>query len=357
MKFSLNEKTATRKPRPFSNPELAAFCGQLGLILHSGISSAEGLSLLMEDSTSPEEQRILKGLISDLEESGSLFHALSSTGLFPPYLLSMIEIGEETGTLDEVLHALSLHYEREDLMRRNLKSALTYPLIMAAMLIAVIVILLVKVMPVFQQVFLQLGTEMTGFSRILMQMGTALNRYAVVFSVILLLALFCMLLCCRTSRGRLLAYRLGRHISGIRFFQEQMAACRFAGGMAVALKSGLTQEQSLDLASRLVEDEVFASRLANCKKNLLEGESLAEAMHREALFSGVYARMVSIGVRTGELDQVMEQIADLSREELEDRTGQALAILEPTLVIVLSLIVGGILLSVMLPLMGIMSSL
>lgn len=277
--------------------------------------------------------------------------------VFPAYLLSMTELGEQTGTLDEVMKALSLHYEREEAISRNVKNALTYPLIMSAMMAAVIVILLVKVMPIFQQVFRQLGTEMTGFSRALMGLGTALNRYSILFIVLLLLVIAAAFAGTHTAGGRRFFRKIGLHFSRIRSMQEQLSVCRFASGMAISLKSGLTQEQSLELTERLIEDTDFCKKLEACRNGLSEGQELAALLHQEQILTGVYARMASIGARTGELDAVLERIADLCQEDLDDRMNRTLAVLEPTLVITLSLIVGVILLSAMLPLMGILSSL
>ncbi len=353
----MSDKARLGSQRAFSNAELAAFCGQLGLILRSGISSLEGISILLEDSQEKAEREVLQAILDTLQETGSLQTALSDTGLFPAYLLAMTDIGEQTGTLDEVMEALALHYEREEALSRSIRNALTYPLIMAVMMVAVIVILLVKVMPIFQQVFRQLGTEMTGFSRALMSLGNALNRYAFVFIALLILISAAIFFGTRTDAGRRAFRSIGLHFSGIRKVQEQMSVCRFASGMAIALKSGMTQEQSLELTERLIEDETFKNKLSVCKESLAEGGDLAASLHEEQLLTGVYARMASIGARTGELDRVMGQIADLCQDEVDDRFHRLLAMLEPTLVIVLSLIVGVILLSVMLPLMGILSSL
>ena len=283
------------KQKAFSNPELAAFCGQLSLILHSGISSLEGISILLEDSKDPEEQAVLQRLLERLQETGSLATAFADAGLFPAYLLSMTELGEQTGTLDEVMKALSLHYEREEAISRNVKNALTYPLIMSAMMAAVIVILLVKVMPIFQQVFRQLGTEMTGFSRALMGLGTALNRYSILFIVLLLLVIAAAFAGTHTAGGRRFFRKIGLHFSRIRSMQEQLSVCRFASGMAISLKSGLTQEQSLELTERLIEDTDFCKKLEACRNGLSEGQDLAALLHQEQILTGVYARMASIG--------------------------------------------------------------
>lgn len=188
--------------KPFSNMELASFCGQIALILKSGISSMEGLTIMLEEASSSEEKEILQGLLTRMQETGMLYDAMEEAGIYPSYMLRMVQIGEETGTLDEVMESLQNHYEREDTIRKSIRSSVTYPLIMTGMMAVVIVVLLVKVMPIFNQVFIQLGTEMTGFSRMLMNMGTAISRYSVVFIVLLILIAGFFLYGTRTSSGR-----------------------------------------------------------------------------------------------------------------------------------------------------------
>ena len=149
--------------RPFSNMELSSFCGQMALILKSGISSTEGLTIMLEDAAPGDERTVLEDLSSNMQETGSLFLALEHAGMFPSYMLHMVEIGEETGTLDEVMESLQNHYEREEAISRSIRNSITYPMIMTGMMTVVVIVLLVKVMPIFNQVFIQLGTEMTGF--------------------------------------------------------------------------------------------------------------------------------------------------------------------------------------------------
>lgn len=342
--------------KPLSNMELSSFCGQVALILRSGISAAEGLTIMLEDAVSPEEKQILEKLLSDMQESGSLYESMRSAGIYPSYMLHMIRIGEETGTLDNVMRALQIHYEREDSIAGSIRSAITYPMIMTGMMAVVIVVLLVKILPIFNQVFIQLGTEMTGFSRMLMQAGTAINRYSIVFIFLLLLITGFIFYSTRTSSGRRLVRSMGYRFKAIRTIYEEIAACRFASGMALTLSSGLNPERSLELVVSLNDDPAFQKKINACMKKMEEGDDLSNALFHSGMFSGVQARLVSIGSRTGSMDEVMQQIADLYQEDIDSRINNALAVLEPSLVVVLSLIVGVILLSVMLPLMGIMSS-
>lgn len=343
--------------KPFSNMELSAFCGQTALILKAGISSMEGLTIMLEDASSEDEKEILNQLLSSMQETGSFSEALSSTGLFPPYLLHMAEIGEETGTLDDVMEALKNHYEREDSIRKTIKNSVTYPMIMTGMMAVVVLILLVKVLPIFNQVFIQLGTEMTGFSRVLMNFGSAIGKYSVALIVILLLIAALLFYGTRTASGRNCFRKLGYRIKFTRIIHEEVAACRFAGAISLTLKSGLNPERSLELVSALNEDDVFRKKLDRCKEEVDQGADFNEALLTSGMLSGLYARMASIGAKTGTMDQVMEEIAQLYQEEIDTRMNNLLAVLEPTLVILLSVIVGVILLSVMLPLMGIMSGL
>ena len=111
--------------RSFSNMELSSFCGQMALILKSGISVMEGLTIMLEDAASGDETAVLNILISHMQETGSLYQAMDTSGFFPGYLLHMVEIGEETGTLDEVMVALQVHYDREDSIRKSLRNSIT----------------------------------------------------------------------------------------------------------------------------------------------------------------------------------------------------------------------------------------
>lgn len=342
--------------KPFSNVELSSFCGQFALILKSGISAIEGLTIMLEDASSADEREILEKLLDNMHETASFTSALNSVDIYPPYMIHMVEIGEETGTLDEVMSALQIHYEREDSISKSIRNSITYPLIMTGMMAVVIVILLVKVLPIFNQVFIQLGTEMTGFSRMLMNVGTTINRYSIVFVAILICIALLALYGTKTASGRNMLRTLGHKLKFTRVIYEEIAACRFASGMALTLSSGLNPDRSMELVTALNDDPVFQKKIAACKEKIDEGSELTDALLTSGMFSGVYARMASIGSKTGAMDQVMEQIAELYQDDIDARMNNVLAVLEPTLVILLSLIVGVILLSVMLPLMGIMSS-
>ena len=225
------------------------------------------------------------------------------------------------------------------------------------MMLVIIIILMTKVMPVFDQVFRQFGQEMTGFSRGILLAGNALSRYSAVFAVLLAVIVCAGIYFTKTESGRKKLYHIGSGFAFSRELKDKLSACRFAGGMSLALKSGLTPEQGMEFSENLIEDDDFRKKVAECKADMENGTDIAEALVKAGIFTGVYARMTSIAGKAGMMDEMMGRIADECEEEVDEKLSSMIAVLEPTLVIILSVIVGTILLSVMLPLLEIMSGL
>lgn len=341
---------------PLSNSEISAFCSQMAMILQAGISSIEGVTLMLEESKSSEERALITIMQKTLSETGSFYEAALSAGVFPDYMLQMVNIGEQTGRLDSVMKSLSEHYDREAVLSQSIKNAVTYPLIMICMMLLVIIVLITKVMPIFNQVFKQLGSEMTGFSKAILDIGSGLNRYsAIILGVVVFLIAFIVVIA-RTKSGRSWFSHVTNKFTWSRSITEKMAACRFASGMALTLSSGMTQSECLELTSKLTDNDSFHKKITQCSESMLNGSDLSQSLLDAGIFTGIYARMTSIGAKAGVLDEVMSDIAIKYQEEIDQRITNLISTLEPTLVIILSLIVGMILLSVMLPLMGIMSS-
>lgn len=340
-----------------NHKELVTFCSQLAMILRAGISSLEGVTIMKEDMEPGEGRKILDALYEKLEMTGNLHMAMREIEVFPEYVCNMTEIGETSGRLDEVMEGLADYYDREDRLCEALKNALTYPMMMLGLMAVIIVILMTKVMPVFQSVFEQLGGGLTGISRSIMNLGLLMNRYSWGLAILLVLVLAGAGYPAFSQKGR---DRLRRYMERSGIFgktAEKMACAKAAQGMNLCIRSGLDIDQSLEMAERLVDHEKVKEKMAECRKRMTEGEPFDRALEESHLFSGVYGKMIAIGVRTGAVDQVMEKVAGQYEEEVTDRLQNTVAMIEPAMVAVLSAMVGLILLSVMLPLMSIMTNL
>jgi type IV pilus assembly protein PilC len=325
----------------------------MSMILKAGLSTTEGLSLLLEDSKKDSERVLLSQLYASLLQTGSFSQALRQAGVFPDYMLSMVVLGETTGRLDDTMESLANYYRREAWLGRSTHQAFTYPFILVVMMLAVILLLITQVMPIFSSVFQQLGTEMTGLAQTLLRFGQFLSSHALTVGVAAVVLAAGMIWLVHSRQATQLARRLGI----ARWLSDQIAAYRFANGMSLSLQSGLSPEESLHLTAPLVADTPYQKKVDACLTRVHQGEDLYHSIFDTGVFSGVYARMAALAARTGTMDEVMEKIADQYETAIDERLARLLAAIEPTLVIVLSVLVGLILLSVMLPLIHLLSAL
>lgn len=341
--------------RKLNAKELFHFCEQLSLILRSGISCMEGLHIMMEDSDSSETHEILSSICRRFEETGSLSDTLKESGLFPTSMTAYVRVGEETGCLDEIMTSLAEHYQQEMEITEHIRHAVTYPLMMLGMMGAVILILLVKVLPVFQQVFRQMGMEMNEFSTGLLKIGSAISRYAGVFLILLaILIVFCLFLGCHPV-GRKMLFSMVSQIPYLREIPISMDYGRMTQGISLGLRSGLGPELSLELSEALISHPLVLERLQNTRKLLSEGNTFCDSLTQSHLFHGMDARLISIGFQAGAADEVMTKLASRYRDNSVSVLGHILSVIEPTIVIFLSIMVGIVLLSVMMPMLGILS--
>ena len=293
---------------------------------------------MLEDSHTQKGRDFFQSLQTDYEENGSFYISLHNTGLFPDSMISYVKIGEETGCLDEVLNSLSLHYQQE-----------------LVMMAAVILILLAKVLPVFRQVFQQMGLEMNQFSNGLFHAGSMISQYsAVVFAVILvMMAAFAVLFF--TSRGRIYLQNLAGHLPHIREISISADYARLTQAIAMGLHSGMDHITTLEMAGQLISQPDIKKKNAKACALLEEGSLLENALSDSELFQGMEARLITVGLRAGSADEVMNRLAQRYRDSSLTVTGNLISIVEPTIVIIFSVLIGLVLLSVMMPLLGILS--
>lgn len=338
-----------------NNRELFQFCEQFSIILRSGMSTIEGLAVLNDDNQTDRGKEILTFLYKDMEESGSLAHAMEESGAFPASMTAYVHTGEETGCLDEVMKGLSAFYEKEIQIADQIQSAVTYPLVMLGMMTAVIVILLIKVLPVFRQVFRQLGLEMSGVSGALLGMGETLSRYSTVFLVFLITLIGFILFLVLHPKGQELIRKTVYRFPGMKEIPVNLDYSRFCQCISMGIRSGLSPELCVELANAIVTQSEIKEKLTVAHKQLSQGYGFTEAITESGLFKTMELRLISLGFQAGASDEVMEKLAEQYEEKSVGSISHIVSILEPTIVIVLSLLVGLILLSVMMPLLGLLS--
>lgn len=345
------------RQRRLNREQVGALCRALAHLYHAGISVGDAFALLAEDEGTAEEKELLCSMSRQADDGVPLAKIFHDAQSFPAYVCSLMEVGEQVGRIEETLNALADYYERRARMERRLRSALLYPSVLLSVLLAVVVILLVWVLPVFNEVYAQLGSQLSGMAGGLLALGDLLRNLMPLLCVLLALVVAFVIVIAVFPAARDKLLRAWRKGSGDKGITRRINAARFAQALSMGMSSGLTDRAAVELGAHLAQgNERFQKRCTACLEKLDEGASLSAALRETQLLPKAECRLLEAGLRSGSGEQIMEQIALRSLEESEQELEEITGRVEPTVVVVMSVLVGVILLSVMLPLMHIMTT-
>lgn len=341
--------------RKLNSEEVYTITSSLAILLQAGIPLQEGFSVLMEEADGAYKET-LTSLHIAMEQGSSLHEAMDLEKAFPQYAIDMCQVGETTGCLDQVMEALSKYYQREMNMKDQLKTAIMYPFMLLMMMFLVVAVLVFKVLPIFQNVLQSLGGNLSDFALTFMQIGKRLAQIG-------FLALFLFLLVIAISWLRQRKQQNGDGITYLishsfltRKLYYGLSMAQITYVFSLFLSSGVDIMQAFAYLEQMQLHPQLSRSIEHGKRCILEGANFAQAMRDAKFYKGMDASMLEVGYRSGKQDQVMRQLADRYEQRVEQSIVAFLNIIEPSIVAVLSILVGMILLSVMLPLMGIMSS-
>lgn len=336
---------------------LSEFCRELALLLRAGVPISDSLLIMRDDDNDKASRELLDSLYRSAENETLLSCAIKDSGCFPNYLLSTVCLGERSGKLDESLFSLSVYYDRRAMLTENIRRAVIYPIMLLILMAAVVIVLVTQVLPIFNDVFAQVGAQMSGFSITLMNFGKWLSSASTLILTVLVVILIIGLIIYKVPSANKVVSKCFDRYFGNRGVLRHISISQFAMAMSMAISSGLDPEQAISLAGDVCGNSYhMRKKVADCKKYLAEGNSLEGSLSKSRIFSRRDSRLLALGAKTGSTDQVMSEIASRVEDKVIDELDDKLKKIEPALVIIISLVVGGILLSVMLPLMGIMSS-
>ena len=348
-----------KKGRIMSSEELSSFCDQIALMLSSGMTLRDGIEMLAEDEMKDKslKHRPYTNLYKTVDETGSLYVALKENEEdWPSYMIEMVDIGEQTGRLEDIMLSLSTYYQREGRIRSAAVSAITYPLVLGVMLVVIIGILLWRVLPIFRRVLASLGVGSSSSGSVLMQIGTYVGwGVLILIGLVVLAAIVIAILLKTKARSGVLKF-LKNLFPPVRKLTEKLSASRVAGILSLMLSSGFPMENALQMAPAALADQESIDKVAQIRKDMQDGDTFSDALSKSGLFADFHNRMLKVGAASGHEPQVMDKIAEIYEEQVEDGLDHLISIVEPTLVALLCVVIGAILLSVMLPMAGVLSA-
>ncbi len=346
----------TNKKQNMTMEELSGFCSQIAMMLNSGLGLYEGLEALARTHSTGKSADVYANVFRIFEEKGSLCEALREDGNWPGYMVEMTGIGERTGHLEKIMDSMAVYYSREARIRSAIVSAVTYPIVLGVMMLLILLVMIVKVLPVFKRVLASLGVAITDSGNALMSVGVSIAWVVLaIMGVIILLAIVCCLLLKTKARSKVIAL-LSKVFAPIGKVSRQLSASRVASVLSMMLSGGYPIDEALEMVPSVVNDEASVEQVNKIRERIVNGASFEDAIAESGMYDELYSCMIRMGCSVGCADAVMAKIASEYETRVEDNVANLVSIIEPTLVAVLSVVIGAVLLSVMMPMAGIISS-
>lgn len=332
--------------------ELAIFTRQFSVMIDSGLPLVQCLEILATQQENKTFQKVLAGTRSSVEGGSTLSAAMRQfPKVFDSLYVNMVEAGETGGILDTILQRLSSYIEKNVKLQRAVKSALVYPVGVLTVAVSVIVLLLWKVVPIFATLFAGLGVDLPLPTKIVIGLSNMIGSY---FGLLLLVAvvgvLFGIKVWYGTPQGRFALDTVILKLPVMGILMRKIAVARFTRTLGTLIASGVPILEGLDITARTAGNAVVEKALQQVRKALEEGKSLTEPLKDSEVFPGMVTQMISVGEQTGAMDAMLQKIADFYEEEVDAAVKDLLTALEPIMIVFLGLVVGGVVISMYLPL-------
>ena len=330
--------------------DIAIFCRQFSFILSAGINILRALEIAKNQTDNKKLKKMLDKVFSDVQRGQTLSEAMRTHKDFPDMLINMVEVGEASGTLDNIMDRMAAYYDKEYKQQQKVKQALTYPAVVSIFALVVVLVLVVKVLPTFTSMFAQFpGAQLPTPTRIIMAISNTLITKWWLILVVIAIVFTMLKIYFKTETG---SYKLDRFKIKAPIFgkmNRKIVTARFARTFGTLMGSGVPLMQSVAICSQIVGNAVYSRILKATRQELERGTGLGEILEKEDIFPSMLTQMIKIGEESGTLDTILEKTAEFYDTEVEATTAQLTTMIEPVIIIVLSAVVGFIVVSIILP--------
>lgn len=328
------------------------FCNQMAMILESGFSLNQGVTMVYEEMDDKNIKGVLQEVAKYLDEQVSFSEAINLTKAFDDYMVNLVKVGETSGNLDDVMQSLSEYYARIDDITNKLKQALTYPIILIIMMVVVVGIIVFKVLPIFKDVLNGLGSDLSSYANSFMEFGQIFSLICFAVLLVLVIVIIAGYLYQRITHVNVLSSVVQKSFL-TRKLSRALNKAQITYALSLFISSGYDLQEAMKFVPKLVDDKQLRANLEKCNEDLINGDSFVEVIKKYQIYQGMQLNMIQVGFKTGQVDIIMKQLSNSFQEEVSRAIDQFLNIIEPTIVTLLSLVVGTVLMSVMLPLISI----
>jgi type IV pilus assembly protein PilC len=329
---------------------IAIFTRQLATMIDAGLPLVQSLEIL----SSQQDQKLFKNIIREIREDvegGSTFAAAlkKHPGTFDDLYTNLVVAGEEGGILDTILLRLAGYIEKAEALKKKVKSALVYPSAIVSVAVIVVMILMIFVIPVFETMFGAAGQTLPLPTLIVLGMSKLIKKYVVIIIPLCILIFFLLRKYHQTESGKAVIDSLLLKMPVFGPLFKKIAVARFSRTLGTLVSSGVPILDGLTIVSKTSGNKTIETAILNARASIREGETIADPLGRSAIFPPMVIQMISVGESTGALDSMLSKIADFYEEEVDVAVGNLTSLLEPLLMVFLGVVIGGVVISMYLP--------
>lgn len=337
--------------------DIAIFCRQFYTMLNSGVTIVNCLDILRKQTENKKLKQTLDHVYEDVLTGSSFADSVKRhQNVFPPLLVNMIDAGEVSGNLDNIMDRMSTHYESEFRINNKVKGAMVYPMVLGGLSIVVVIFLLTFIMPTFTGMFLDSGVELPLPTRMLLALSDALKSYWYIFAIVLGLAIYGVIRYTSTSAGKMMIDSTKLKLPVVKGVTTKIITSRFSRTLSTLMVSGVPLIQALDIVSRVVGNSVVEKGLLDAKEDVRKGTSLSTPLEKIQALPPMLIQMIQIGEESGSLDDILEKTANFYDEEVEVAIQKMTTMLEPLMIVVMALVIGFIVIAMVLPMFDMMNT-
>ena len=350
-------KVLLENSKRISVRDKAVFARQFATMISSGLAVLRALYVLEEQTQNQKLSKIIKAVRDDVEAGSPLSESMAKhPAAFDRLYVSMVKAGETSGALDATLMRLATQLEKADSLRRSIKSAMTYPILIGAFAIMVMIGMLLFIIPIFANMYNDLGGKLPTLTRIMMGVSGMLKGYWFIIFPVIGLTVWALMRLKNTEQGRRVwdkfKLKLPMKIGPI---IQKLAVARFSRTFATLVSSGVPILQAIDITGKTSGNTVMEDAMVDVKESVRSGEPIAKPLMRVGVFPPMVTHMISIGEETGALDAMLNRIADFYEDECDAAVKSLTSIIEPIMMMFIGGLVGLIVISMYLPMFNMMN--
>lgn len=333
--------------------DLAVFCKQFSAVLNAGVTIISALEMMSEQLENKTLKRALQEAQSYVQKGGTLADAFKlNPKVFPPIMINMTAAGEMSGNLEICFDRLTTHFETANALHSKVKGAVTYPIVILIVVAAVVAVLLVGVIPQFSQMFDDLGSELPAATQMLVNLSNFLQHKWYILVIIVAAIVFGLKAFGKTEPGSLMYAKIGIKFPLFGNLTIKSAAATFSRTMATLMASGISLIDAVEQVAKMINNRIIREALLDAKTQIAKGVPLSKPLRDCGIFPPMLPQMTKIGEETGHIEDMMDKVADYYEMEVNDATDALTAAMEPLIIVIMGVVVGGIVMAIYSPMLS-----